>query len=204
MSNGLSRSIAASVSSSGNSSTRITTRPEMAFQPPRNGAQRTLRQFLDLGERWRQAIRHVITPVTDGGLAWSRGWSERQRQTALHELQGWAEVDDRDAIRKSYHFENFSEAWGFMSRIALMAEKMDHHPELFNVYNRVEIILSTHDAGGLSERDIRLAHAIDEIAPERDRRPPPALTANAAQRGAMRSAPSSRMTSPLIIVFRHR
>jgi 4a-hydroxytetrahydrobiopterin dehydratase len=95
-----------------------------------------------------------------------------QRQTALHELHGWVEVDDRDAIRKPYHFENFSEAWGFMSRIALLAEKMDHHPELFNVYNRVEVILSTHDAGGLSELDIRLAQAIDEIAPERDRRPP--------------------------------
>jgi 4a-hydroxytetrahydrobiopterin dehydratase len=94
------------------------------------------------------------------------------RQTALREIHGWTEVQDRDAIRKSYHFGDFSEAWGFISRIALLAEKMDHHPELFNVYNRVEIILSTHDAGGLSERDIRLAHAIDEVAPERDRRPP--------------------------------
>jgi 4a-hydroxytetrahydrobiopterin dehydratase len=94
------------------------------------------------------------------------------RQTALREIHGWTEVQDRDAIRKSYHFGDFSEAWGFMSRIALLAEKMDHHPELFNVYNRVEIILSTHDAGGLSERDIRLAHAIDEVAPERDRRAP--------------------------------
>ena len=93
------------------------------------------------------------------------------RQTALREIHGWTEVEDRDAIRKSYHFGDFSEAWGFMSRIALLAEKMDHHPELCNVYNRVEIILSTHDAGGLSERDIRLAHAIDEVAPERDRRP---------------------------------
>ena len=93
------------------------------------------------------------------------------RQAALQALRGWAEVEDRDAIRKSYHFENFSEAWGFMSRLALLAEKMDHHPELFNVYNRVEVILSTHDADGLSELDIRLAHAIDEIAPERDRRP---------------------------------
>ena len=94
------------------------------------------------------------------------------RQTALHQLHGWAEVEDRDAIRKSYHFSTFSEAWGFLSRIALAAEKMDHHPEIFNVYNRVEIILSTHDAGGLSELDIKLAQAIDEIAPERDRRPP--------------------------------
>ena len=94
------------------------------------------------------------------------------RQTALQALHGWVEVEDRDAIRKSYHFENFSEAWGFMSRMALLAEKMDHHPELFNVYNRVEVILSTHDADGLSELDIKLAQAIDEIAPERDRRPP--------------------------------
>ena len=93
------------------------------------------------------------------------------RQTALHELHGWVEVADRDASRKSYHVENFSEAWGFMSRVALLAEKMDHHPELFNVYNRVEVILSTHEVAGLSERDIRLAHAIDEVAPERDRRP---------------------------------
>lgn len=94
------------------------------------------------------------------------------RQTALHTLHGWSEVDDRDAIRKSYHFSDFSEAWGFLSRIALAAEKMDHHPEIFNVYNRVEIILSTHDAGGLSERDISLAQVIDELAPERDHRPP--------------------------------
>ena len=94
------------------------------------------------------------------------------RQTALRELHGWAEVEDRDAIRKSYHFSTFSEAWAFLSRIALLAEKMDHHPEIFNVYNRVEIMLSTHDAGGLSERDIRLAQAIDELAPERDKRPP--------------------------------
>jgi len=93
------------------------------------------------------------------------------RQAALHELHGWVEVEDRDAIRKSYHFGDFSEAWGFISRMALLAEKMDHHPELFNVYNRVEVILSTHDAGGLSERDIKLAHAIDGMAPERDRRP---------------------------------
>ena len=94
------------------------------------------------------------------------------RHTALQELHGWAEVPDRDAIRKSYHFSDFSEAWGFMARVALIAEKMDHHPEWFNVYNRVEVTLSTHDADGLSELDIRLAHAIDALAPARDRRPP--------------------------------
>ncbi len=94
------------------------------------------------------------------------------RHAALAELRGWAEVEDRDAIRKSYHFGDFSEAWGFLARVALIAEKMDHHPEIFNVYNRVELVLSTHDAGGLSERDLRLARAVDGIAPERDRRPP--------------------------------
>jgi 4a-hydroxytetrahydrobiopterin dehydratase len=94
------------------------------------------------------------------------------RHTALGKLHGWSEVDDRDAIRKSFHFSNFSEAWGFLNRVALIAEKMDHHPEIFNVYNRVELILSTHDVEGLSERDVRLAQAVDELAPERDRRPP--------------------------------
>ena len=94
------------------------------------------------------------------------------RQTALRTLHGWSEVDDRDAIRKNYHFSDFSEAWGFLSRVALIAEKMDHHPEIFNVYNHVMLILSTHDVDGLSEKDIRLAHAVDEVAPERDTKPP--------------------------------
>ena len=79
------------------------------------------------------------------------------RQTALRELHGWSEVEDRDAIRKSYHFSNFSEAWGFLSRIALAAEKMDHHPEIFNVYNRVDVTLTTHDAHGVTELDVTLA-----------------------------------------------
>jgi 4a-hydroxytetrahydrobiopterin dehydratase len=91
------------------------------------------------------------------------------RHTALRELHGWSEVEDRDAIRKSFHFSNFSEAWGFLSRIALVAEKMDHHPEIFNVYNRVELILSTHDVEGLSDRDIKLAHGVEAFAPSRDR-----------------------------------
>jgi len=94
------------------------------------------------------------------------------RHAALAALHGWSEVEDRDAIRKAYHFSDFSEAWGFLSRVALIAEKMDHHPEIFNVYNRVEIVLSTHDVEGLSARDIDAARSIDEIAPERDSRPP--------------------------------
>jgi 4a-hydroxytetrahydrobiopterin dehydratase len=85
------------------------------------------------------------------------------RNEAVRELHGWSEVEDRDAIRKIYHFGSFREAWGFMSQIALIAEKMDHHPEWFNVYNRVEITLTTHDAGGLSKRDVALALAIDAM-----------------------------------------
>jgi 4a-hydroxytetrahydrobiopterin dehydratase len=109
-------------------------------------------------------------PTREGGMV--DRLTGTQRQAALRKLHGWSEVEDRDAIRKSYHFSNFSEAWGFLSRIALAAEKMDHHPEIFNVYNRVEIILSTHDADGVSEKDVALAEAIDELAPERDRKPP--------------------------------
>jgi 4a-hydroxytetrahydrobiopterin dehydratase len=85
------------------------------------------------------------------------------RAQALKELTGWAELPGRDAIKKSFQFKDFNGAWGFMSKVALLAEKMDHHPEWFNVYNKVEITLSTHDAGGLSSRDIKLALAIDKL-----------------------------------------
>jgi 4a-hydroxytetrahydrobiopterin dehydratase len=91
------------------------------------------------------------------------------RQTAVRELHDWAEVDDRDAIRKAYHFADFNEAFGFMSRVALLAEKHDHHPEILNVYDRVEIVLTSHDVDGVSQRDIDMAHRIDAIAPVRDR-----------------------------------
>ena len=86
------------------------------------------------------------------------------RHAALREIHGWVEVEDRDAIRKSYHFGNFSEAWGFMSRMALLAEKMDHHPEWSNVYRTVEVTLTTHSAGGVTDLDIKLAGAMDGIA----------------------------------------
>jgi 4a-hydroxytetrahydrobiopterin dehydratase len=85
------------------------------------------------------------------------------RSEALSRLQGWILADGRDAIRKSFRFKDFNQAFAFMTRIAMMAEKMDHHPEWSNVYNRVEITLATHDAGGLTERDIRLATFIDSI-----------------------------------------
>ena len=79
-------------------------------------------------------------------------------------LPQWRLVTGRDAIQRDWKFANFSEAWGFMSRVALLAEKHDHHPEWANVWNRVEIVLSTHDAGGLSARDVALARAIDALA----------------------------------------
>ncbi len=80
-------------------------------------------------------------------------------------LPGWSLVEGRDAIRRSFRFRDFSEAWGFMARVALLAEAQDHHPEWSNVWNRVEIVLTTHDAGGLSARDVRLARAIDALLP---------------------------------------
>jgi len=90
--------------------------------------------------------------------------SAEARRAALADLSGWRLVEDRDAIEKSFNFKTFNEAWGFMSRVALAAEKMNHHPEWFNVYNRVDIVLSTHDCGGLSELDIKLAKRIDATA----------------------------------------
>ena len=93
-----------------------------------------------------------------------------RRKAALAELNDWTEAEDRDAIRRTFHFADFSEAFAFMTRVALHAEKVDHHPEWFNVYNRVEVILTSHDAEGVTERDIQLAHYIESVAPLRDRR----------------------------------
>ena len=86
------------------------------------------------------------------------------RAKALKELSGWSEVGGREAIGRTYTFKDFNEAFGFMSRVALVAEKRDHHPEWRNVYKTVEVMLSTHDAGGVTSRDIDLARAMDAIA----------------------------------------
>ncbi len=88
--------------------------------------------------------------------------TEAEITAALAKLPGWTKVDGRSAIAKKFQFGDFSEAWGFMSRVALAAESQNHHPEWCNVWNRVEITLSTHDAGGLSARDVKLAEAIDK------------------------------------------
>ena len=88
---------------------------------------------------------------------------EAARARLAEALPGWALVEGRDAIRRGFRFRDFNEAWGFMARVALLAEAQDHHPEWSNAYNRVEVVLTTHDAGGLSERDLRLARAIDGV-----------------------------------------
>jgi 4a-hydroxytetrahydrobiopterin dehydratase len=83
---------------------------------------------------------------------------------ALAKLPGWNAAEGRDALQRSFRFKDFNAAFGFMSRAALMAERLDHHPEWFNVYNRVEVTLATHDAGGVTELDVRLAQFMDQAA----------------------------------------
>ena len=86
-----------------------------------------------------------------------------RRAEALKTLNGWSEVVGRDAIRKTFPFKNFNQAFAFMTQIALHSEKHNHHPEWFNVYNRVDVTLTTHDVGGVSDKDIRLALFMDSI-----------------------------------------
>jgi 4a-hydroxytetrahydrobiopterin dehydratase len=85
-------------------------------------------------------------------------------QDALAALPGWSAAEGREAIQKSFRFKDFNEAFGFMTRVALAAEKLDHHPEWFNVYNRLDVTLATHDAGGVTELDVRLARLMDAAA----------------------------------------
>ena len=85
-------------------------------------------------------------------------------QAALASLSGWSADETRDALVKSFRFGDFNAAFGFMARVALLAEKLDHHPEWTNVYGRVDVLLTTHDAGGVTELDLRLARFMDEAA----------------------------------------
>ncbi|PQV47175.1 4a-hydroxytetrahydrobiopterin dehydratase [Paraburkholderia sp. BL21I4N1] len=89
--------------------------------------------------------------------------TSEERATKIAQLHDWQTVAGRDAIQRQFKFADFNEAFGFMTRVAIKAQEMDHHPEWFNVYNKVEITLSTHDANGLTERDIKLATFIDSI-----------------------------------------
>jgi len=89
--------------------------------------------------------------------------TDPERATLTTILPEWSLAPDKDAIRRSFNFADFSAAWGFMTRVALLAEKHDHHPDWSNVWNTVQIELTTHDAGGLSDNDVRLAQAIDKL-----------------------------------------
>ena len=86
------------------------------------------------------------------------------KKVALKDLPQWRDAQGRDAIARKFEFKDFSEAFGFMTRVALLAEKMDHHPEWFNVYKTVDVTLSTHDAGGVTENDISMAKAMEIFA----------------------------------------
>lgn len=123
-------------------------------------ASKTVNGLLGVSRRLQAArsvaIKRRAAPVRlDGG----------ERQSALSKLAqaGWTEVIGRDAVTKRYDFKDFVEAFGFMTRAAIIAEKMNHHPEWFNVYAKVEVVLSTHDCGGLSSLDVALATKMDEL-----------------------------------------
>ena len=90
--------------------------------------------------------------------------NKETRAEAMIGLGGWSDAEDRDAIQKTFTFKSFNQAFSFMTRVAMEAEKANHHPEWFNVYNRVDVTLSTHDAGGITEKDIKLAQFMDTIA----------------------------------------
>ena len=90
--------------------------------------------------------------------------TDAERREALGALTTWSQVEGRDAIEKQFVFSNFNEAFGWMTRVALVAEKMDHHPEWFNVYKSVSVVLATHDAGGVTQLDVKLARLMDKYA----------------------------------------
>lgn len=100
----------------------------------------------------------------EGATAMAEKLDAEARKTIPTRLPAWRLVDGRDALTRTYTFKDFSAAFGFMTRAALAAERMNHHPEWLNVWNRVEVTLSTHDAGGLTERDLKLAEIMDRIA----------------------------------------
>ncbi|XP_068019432.1 pterin-4-alpha-carbinolamine dehydratase 2 isoform X5 [Melanerpes formicivorus] len=132
--------------------------------------------MLGAGAGLRLALRGARRAGARGAAGGSRSaatqssqshWlSAEERSQALSDLKasGWSELGERDAIYKEFHFKSFNEAFGFMTRVALHAEKMNHHPEWSNVYSKVQITLTSHDCGGLTRRDVRLARFIDRAA----------------------------------------
>lgn len=115
------------------------------------------------------AARGLVRPRGPPAIRGIAALAGSEREEALQKLQtqGWQYVSDRDAVSKTFTFSNFNEAWRFMSGTALKAETMNHHPEWFNVYNRVDVTLTTHDAGpsgGLSKKDLKLATFMDDLA----------------------------------------
>ncbi|XP_010717599.2 pterin-4-alpha-carbinolamine dehydratase 2 isoform X3 [Meleagris gallopavo] len=123
------------------------------------------------GEVLEQLPREAVdAPSIPGGVqgqsSQSHWLTAEERNQVLLDLKasGWSESGERDAIYKEFNFKNFNQAFGFMTRVALQAEKMNHHPEWFNVYNKVQITLISHDCGGLTKRDVKLAQFIDKAA----------------------------------------
>ncbi len=90
--------------------------------------------------------------------------TDAERADILPSLAGWSPVEGRDALKKTFVFKDFNEAFGFMTRVAMVAEQLDHHPEWSNVYKTVEVTLSTHDAGGLTQLDVKMARAMNAMA----------------------------------------
>ncbi|XP_062319951.1 pterin-4-alpha-carbinolamine dehydratase [Osmerus eperlanus] len=125
-----------------------------------------IEDYLSAREAGREQPSVSLCTLSTSMASKIQGLSEEERGHLLPLLRNaqWVEVVERDAIYKEFLFKDFNQAFGFMSRVALQAEKMDHHPEWFNVYNKVQITLSTHDCGGLSQRDITLATFIDQAS----------------------------------------
>ncbi|XP_012583166.1 PREDICTED: pterin-4-alpha-carbinolamine dehydratase 2 isoform X1 [Condylura cristata] len=116
------------------------------------------------GDLLCQARAANVVPNAESADAHSLTAEERNQVILDLKAAGWSELSERDAIYKEFIFKNFNQAFGFMSRVALQAEKMNHHPEWFNVYNKVQITLTSHDCGGLTKRDVQLANFIEKAA----------------------------------------
>jgi 4a-hydroxytetrahydrobiopterin dehydratase len=123
-----------------------------------------LQHICESGIRRRVFAGGIFGSLQIGSLQMGQKLSGEVRKAALAKLKGWGEVAGRDAITKKFVFADFNEAFGFMTRAALAAEKLDHHPEWFNVYKTVEVTLSTHDAGGLTDLDVKLAEIMNKVA----------------------------------------